>query len=159
MTRFEVQFTDPKNYFYPGESIAGNIIVLCDEPVTCRRILLTFYGESFSKWTEGSGDSREWHYNTEEYFNTTIILLAPSPPHSNITLSPGNVILPFQIRLPRNLPPSFDVKRYIVYVAYVRYLMIIRIQDGISSGRKANIITQIPFQVSLYIQVRLSRRH
>ncbi len=40
MPRFDVNIADPKRYFYPGETFAGNITVRVDERMRTKSIVL-----------------------------------------------------------------------------------------------------------------------
>ena len=143
MPRFDVNFTDPKRFFYPGETIVGNIIVKLDSALNCKKISLKFKGKSHVTWTTGSGDDKKTHWNTEQYFDNSIILAAPLPPDSELTLLPGEFSYPFQFQLPNNLPPSVDAPHV---TGYIRYYMKIKI-DVDSWRLKSDIEEKIPFKV------------
>ena len=144
MPRFDVNFVDPKKFFYPGETIVGTIIVRLDSALSCKSISLKFKGKSYVRWTTGSGDDKKTHWNTEEYFKNAITLLAPLPPQKEITLNPGDHSYPFQFQLPNNLPPSVDAP---IVSGYISYHMKIRI-DVDSWRLKSDIEEKIPFKVS-----------
>ena len=143
MPRLDVNFADPKKFFYPGESIFGNIIVRVDSAAKCKKVSLKFKGKSSVRWTTGSGDDQKTHWNDEVYFNNSVPRLKPS--HSEITLQPGEFCYPFQFQLPNNLPPSVDVP--VLYcTGVVQYYMKIKI-DVDTCGLKSDIEEKIPFRV------------
>ncbi|XP_028394255.1 arrestin domain-containing protein 3-like [Dendronephthya gigantea] len=143
MPRFDVNFADPKKFFYPGETIFGDIIVRVDSAVKCKKISLKFKGKSSVRWTTGSGDDRKTHWNNEEYFNNSVTLVTPLPPESEIILQPGDFHYPFQFQLPNNLPPSFEAP---FTTGAVLYYMKIKI-DVDSWRLKSDIEEKIPFKV------------
>ena len=143
MPRFYVNFVDPKTFFYPGEIIVGNIIVRLDSTIRCKKISLKFKGESYVKWTTGTGDNKKTHKNTEEYFNNSVTL-APLPHEKGITLNPGDYNYPFQFQLPNNLPPSVDHAP--VETGYIRYYMKIKI-DVDWWRLKSDIEEKIPLKI------------
>ena len=150
MPRFDVNFADPKTFFYPGEVVIGNIVVKLDSALNCKEISLKFKGKSYVRWTTGSGDKKKIHRNTEEYFKRAIILAAPVPPDSEMTLLPGEFLYPFEFQLPNNLPPSLDAS---YGTGYIRYYMKIKI-DVDSCRLKSDVGEKIPFKVgeqSFYI--------
>ena len=138
-----VNFVDPKTFFYPGETIVGNIIVRLDSTIRCKKISLKFKGESYVKWTTGTGDNKKTHKNTEEYFNNSLTL-APLPPEKGITLNPGDHHYPFQFQLPNNLPPSVDHAP--IETGYIRYYMKIKI-DVDWWRLKSDIEEKIPLNI------------
>ena len=145
MPRFDVNFVDPKKFFYPGETIVGNIIVRVDDSaITCKKISLEFKGKSHVSWTTGSGDDKKTHWNTEEYFKNSITLLPPLPADEKITLNPGEFNYPFQFQLPNNLPPSVSDAPFVT--GHIRYYMKIKI-DVDSWRLKSDIEEKIPFKV------------
>ena len=144
MPRFDVNFVDSKTFFYPGETIVGNIIVRLDSPINCKKILLKFKGKSSVRWTTGTGDDKKTHWNNEEYFNNSATLLAPLPADEVITLNPGDYNYPFQFQLPNNLPPSVD--HVPVETGCIRYYMKIKI-DVDSWRLKSDIEEKIFFKV------------
>ena len=144
MPLFYVNFVDPKTFFYPGETIVGNIIIRVDSTIRCKKISLKFIGESYIRWTTGTGDNKKTYKNTEEYFNNSMTL-APLPPEKGITLNPGDYNYPFQFRLPNNLPPSVDHAP--IETGYIRYYMKIKI-DVDWWRLKSDIEGKIPLNVS-----------
>ena len=143
MPRFDVNFADPKKFFYPGETIIGNIVIKLDSAINCKKISLKFKGKSHVRWTTGSGDDKKTHWNTEEYFKNSVTLVAALPPDSEITLCPGEFSYPFQFQLPSNLPPSVEAP---IVTGNIRYYMKIKI-DVDSWRLKSDIEEKIPFKV------------
>ena len=148
MPRFDVNFVDPKTFFYPGETIEGNILIKLDSAIRCKKISLEFKGKSYVYWTDPTEDETTSFESTEEYFEDSVTLLAPLPPEKEIILNPGVYNYPFQFRLPNNLPPSVDHAP--INMGYIRYYMKIKIDVDSRARRwrlKSNFEKKIPFQV------------
>ena len=119
MPRFDVNFADPKRFFYPGETVAGTITVRVDEPIRTRQITVQFEGKCHISWHTGHGKDMKFHWNSEDYFKHKSTLLAPtSPPEEGISLQVGDYTYPFQYRLPAELPPSYTTCWNDGYVLY-----------------------------------------
>ena len=126
MPRFDVKYTDPKRFFYPGETVAGTITVRIDEPLRVKTITLEFEGASHVLWTTYKHNDIKIHGNNEEYFKHKYILLPQtSPPEEGILLPVGDYTYSFQHQLPNTLPPSFDLS----HTDYVRYSMKVAVED------------------------------
>ena len=147
MPRFDVTFSDPKTFFYPGETIVGNIIVRLDSAINCKKVEVKFKGKSYVRWTTGSGDDKKTHWNVEEYFKDNFTLAAPAPQENLLSLPPGDFSYPFHFQLPSNLPAS--VETHGLATGYVRYYMKIKI-DVDSWRLKSDIEEKIPFKVELF---------
>ena len=144
MPRFDVDFADPKQYFHPGETLAGTITMRVDEPMRTKQITLEFEGKSHVSWRTGHGEDMKFHWNNEKYFKHKDILLPPtSPPEEGTSLQVGKYSYPFQYQLPNALPPSFIAP---MTSGYVQYCMNITVED-IAQSAPRHPDSQIPFKV------------
>ena len=142
MAQFQINFTDPKGFYYEGETVAGNATVVLREEMRFHKLTIKFKGKSYCRWTTGSGDGRKSHWNHEDYFKEKVILLTAASSSNDIWLGPGEYNYPFSFHLPTNLPPTFESARD---TGYVRYYM--KVAFDMDSILKSDIEAKIPFIV------------
>ncbi|XP_034185991.1 arrestin domain-containing protein 17 isoform X1 [Osmia lignaria lignaria] len=129
---FRVVFDNPWSTYYPGQTVAGNIIVVLDSTKKIRGISVKVKGEANTCWTTDKQDMDErgqYRDGTqtvtghEEYFETKYYLVG-SASGGEIEIQSGEHKFPFQCVLPTNIPSSFEADfghvRYTVKVTLDR---------------------------------------
>lgn len=109
-----VKFANPKEFFYAGERLVGNIIVSLGRAIRCEMMALQLKGYCHVRWQSFGDSSSTVHQNGEEYFNTYTVLLAPQPPDEDVTIPQGELNYRFEFTLPAHLPPTMNTPPGIV---------------------------------------------
>jgi len=119
---FAINFNTERQVFYPGEQLAGNVVLVLTEPMEARAIKMEFEGKSYCHWyeEEGSGDDkRTVHYTgKEKVFELKMVLCGSSNSGSRMVLPAGQTNYPFMFQVPPNIPSSFEGLR-----GHIRYEM------------------------------------
>ncbi|XP_033749654.1 arrestin domain-containing protein 3-like [Pecten maximus] len=103
--------------YSPGQTIQANVQFNSTESNRVKGVFAKFKGESHTSWSTGSGDNKQSHSQTEQYFKTEISLFQV-PDGDFVELDPGNYDYPVNFVLPQVLPSSFEGG-----TGYVRYLI------------------------------------
>lgn len=171
---FDINLYNASGVFYPGQVIAGNVILELTEPMTMRGIQLTFVGSANVHWSENEScdngshpycrrshinesDSDKRHSITvlfnahEAYFDQRVLLCGQWEGQNSFKLWAGNHIFPFSYTLPVGLPSSFEGE-----VCRVTYGIECKI--NISMYPDYNLVLPFTVLTTLNIQPHLNER-
>lgn len=153
-----VEFANSKELFYAGEDLVANVIVSLGRAIRCKKMTLQYIGYSTVFWdsTDGQGNSYTLNRNGEEYFNNSMVLMAPRSPFEDVIIPQGELNYPFQFSLPARLPPSINTRYgHISYGIFVEILGVVaNVQQSTNARYKTHKISKrklmsgISFEVS-----------
>ncbi|XP_060062573.1 arrestin domain-containing protein 3-like [Ylistrum balloti] len=111
---------NPSAVFSPGQTVQACVKFHSTIPNRVKGVYAKFKGESHTSWSTGSGDNKQSHSQTEQYFKTEIPLFqaAEGADGNYVEMDPGNYDFPVNFVLPPLLPSSFEGG-----TGYVRYLI------------------------------------
>ncbi|OWF49831.1 arrestin domain-containing protein 3-like [Mizuhopecten yessoensis] len=117
---------NPSAVYYPGQTVQACVQFHSTVQNRVKGIYAKFKGNSHTSWSTGSGDNKQSHSETEQYFKTEIPLFQ-APEGDYVEMQPGNYGYPVNFLLPQVVPSSFEGG-----TGYVRYLIKakVRIKGG-----------------------------
>ncbi|XP_011861149.1 PREDICTED: arrestin domain-containing protein 2 [Vollenhovia emeryi] len=111
---FRIEFDNQWSTYYPGQTMAGNIVVDLDSTKKIRGISVKIKGEANTCWAavkEEIDEKGQYQDETvtahEDYFETKYYLVG-SASGGEIEIQSGEHKFPFTCSLPTNLPSSFE---------------------------------------------------
>ncbi|XP_057295499.1 arrestin domain-containing protein 2-like [Hydractinia symbiolongicarpus] len=114
ISEFTILLSGHRQVFYPGEKLAGSVILNLWHPMDMRGLRIELQGKSHCHWTEehGTGDNKKTeHYSgSEKIFEYVTCLYGNLPTATTMKLShpPGRYEYQFMFTLPQTLPSSFE---------------------------------------------------
>ena len=111
---FSITLNSPRQVFYPGETVYGQVNMTVIEPVKMRGLRIELEGEAHCHWSEthGSGENkRTVHYTGHQDILKLVSVLFGNLPHcggDKIMHPEGSHVYQFQFQLPSYLPSSFE---------------------------------------------------
>ncbi|KAK3599759.1 hypothetical protein CHS0354_037240 [Potamilus streckersoni] len=99
--------------FTTGDLMRGKLMVSLKRGLKLLGIEVKFRGRGQAEWKEGEGSDQRCMYETEEYFNDSMVLFGKGPSGEAIAqeceyLGTGQNVFEFRYQLPTNIPPSFE---------------------------------------------------
>ncbi|KAK3097148.1 hypothetical protein FSP39_006820 [Pinctada imbricata] len=117
---FDIVLASPSGIFYGGQQVAGKVVLVVENDLKAREIVLAFQGWAHVHWSErhGSGKNRRTvHYRSNETYFDYCVALVPKGQEDHV-LRPGRYEYPFAFNLPPNTPTSFES-----HTGRVRYML------------------------------------
>ncbi|XP_060080802.1 arrestin domain-containing protein 3-like [Ylistrum balloti] len=93
--------------YFPGQTVQACVQLFLTEGTHVKGIYAKFKGIACTSWTEGTGDTRKSHRETEQYFKTEIPLVQ-AVDGDYVDTQPGDYKYPVDYVLPSLLPSSFE---------------------------------------------------
>ncbi|XP_046738158.1 arrestin domain-containing protein 2-like [Diprion similis] len=122
MIRLAIEFDREHRVYEPGELVCGKVVAEFGRPKKIRAVKLVVKGESLVEWSaqsEKPDSDGHYHYESfsgrEEYFSSLFYLFG-SANGTPVQLPVGQLVYPFKVQLPINLPSSFEHKH-----GHIRY--------------------------------------
>ncbi len=91
-----------KPVFNPGEYVEGHVLLRCDDDFRCNRVTIQLQGEEKSRVVRGSGDDKRVYREKRTHVSQLVELI------SSARIEPGEHQYPFKIRLPAEIPGSYQ---------------------------------------------------
>lgn len=114
---------DNKSAYFAGETITGSFIVSIGERLSINRVRLSATGFGKVYWNdtdEHTAKRRQLKRQSfETYLNHNLVFTKDKPRGEELFLETGDQVYPFEIKLPDNIPGSFEHN-----LARVRYALI-----------------------------------
>ncbi|XP_049799800.1 uncharacterized protein LOC126235108 [Schistocerca nitens] len=108
--QIRIYIDNPVATYYGGYTVTGRVVVRIDEEEKIRDISAKFRGEANVRWTEQvrrNGETKSVTFSAyEKYFETKYYFVGG--PSQELTLPPGEHVYNFSVKLPENLPSSFE---------------------------------------------------
>ncbi|KAI5643937.1 arrestin domain-containing protein 1 [Phthorimaea operculella] len=122
-----ITFDEPRNIFYSGQVLKGNVEFKLTIPLSYSVININFLGEAKVFWSESETEECNGiqryvtvsYKGNETYFDTTI---CASGGKGAITLPPGNHKVPFQFQIPHTAPSTFRGEKGTVSYKITAYI-------------------------------------
>lgn len=103
MTTVEISVDRP--YYYPGDTVKGNVHVVCDKPQKLRGITLEALGYERTRITESTGSGKNRHTHT--YISNNFLHRFDLQLLGEDELPRGSYDYPFEYQLPAQALPSY----------------------------------------------------
>nr|CAB3223210.1 arrestin domain-containing protein 3-like [Phallusia mammillata] len=132
MVNLSIEITGGKTVFKANQTISGNVVVECSQPIDFKSIEITFKGTAKVQWTEHHGKNSTTYTGKQSYFENTVTLLTST----GQKIPSGRNTYPYQFTLPPNLPSSFEVQH-----GYIRYRMQAKLDEGLTSKKNQLFFT------------------
>jgi len=117
-----INFANERQVYYPGEQLAGVVVLSLSAPMEARCIKMEFEGKGYCHWSEthGTGDDRrtEHYYGKEKIFEYKCVIYGQSGGGSRVVLPAGQTSYQFAFTVPNNIPSSFEGR-----IGHIRYEM------------------------------------
>ena len=154
LKQFCINYVNNQQVLYPGQVLAGQVVLEITEPVKARGVYLTLCGESYVYWTEQRNNGNQSYTETfsdrERYLNHRITLWGKADGErngDNHDLPPGIHTFPFSVQLPVGLPSSFEGRG--PFVAFIRYW----VAANVNRPWKFDFKSKRPFTIIEYIDI------
>ncbi|XP_049801635.1 arrestin domain-containing protein 17-like [Schistocerca nitens] len=108
--QIRIYLDNPVATYYGGDTVTGKVVVKTDEEEKIRYISAKCRGEANVRWTRRvrrRGHTKHIRYSAHEnYFETKYYFVGG--PSEELILPPGEHVYNFSVKLPENLPSSFE---------------------------------------------------
>ncbi|CAC5378022.1 unnamed protein product [Mytilus coruscus] len=138
---FLVELDNNKDVYFPGDIVAGNIVLELYSPMQIQELNLTFTGEAKVEWWDICFNVQG---ESEQYFKQSVVVLEKDEERKDgHDVQEGANKYPFTFELPPKLPTSFEDSS-----GHVRYFTEARLvtnmwHDYIGSSRAITIISPL----------------
>ena len=105
--------------------MTGKVVITVDKPKKYKNIAIGLYGAAKVHWTESDGNNTSTYSNYIKYVKEELVVWSlENSPTNNLPI--GEHTFPFEFRLPRNIPNSFEGA-----YGHVRYHVGVTVRNGL----------------------------
>ena len=136
MPKWQIKISkdNPKEAFYPGETLKGNLLVDLDTPKRYTKISVQFNGRSHVEWSVKRGKRTVKLTSTDLYINE-VVDVWNSEQNEEGQLLEGEQSWPFSFKIPPRAASYFEDALY----GNIRYSLVGKVSNGNSTGTVAEI--------------------
>ncbi|RCN49576.1 arrestin domain protein [Ancylostoma caninum] len=119
--RFYITLSNENEVYAPGSDVEGIAHIILGEDTKAEFLKISLCGRARTEWRERIGvgkTMRTKSYSAKVIYADEEVVAWSSPPGTTEVLEAGSHQYPFTLKLPTDLPPSFEGK-----YGYVRYML------------------------------------